>query len=196
MSSVTEAHDPRRGAALRLRLPAERVTLVGCGEGGPEVPRLAWPVLVWPSWRAECSSSSQLDEAAFGNDRGGPELPGLRRRTAWTQAAANGGIVDDRDLRAEQHLAHVSAKLVPRANAAAENGADQVAGEAAGNAVLEHHRYLAGGHLRGPSRRTARSPATRPISPGCLRLFNEAPNANHGSRSMAVPVPAIEAEMP
>ena len=139
-----------RISACGLRRPAAKVTLVGCGEGGPEVPRLAWPVRGEAELAGGVLVEQPADEATLGDQRGQAGGPPFGVEGLGGEAAADGGIVDDRDFGTEQALAHA---VLEEARAAghgtADNGAEQVADQAAGDAVLIQHRQRARGHLAG-----------------------------------------------
>ena len=178
--------------ACGLRRPAAKVTLVGCGEGGPEVPRLAWPVLTRPSWRAECSSSSQLTRR--------PSVTSGVRRVA--RPSASKGLEARPRRMVPSSMIAISGrnrlspmlslrKLVPRATALPTMAPSRWPTRP----PAMRFSYMTGsgpeGTLRGLRRRTARSPAVRPISAGAFRLCQCRAECQSWSRSMAVPVPAI-----
>ena len=130
-----------------VSVPAARYRLVGEGEGGPPVPRAAWPVERMPSCRAERQSSSQvvstpssIDGAAAGRHALAVERAG--ERSPRTPAR----VVADRDARApKMRWPSLSFRKDGAArHRGAVDRARQMAEQAAGDARVVDHRQLRG----------------------------------------------------
>ena len=133
------------------------------GEGGPPVPRAAWPVVCEPKLpRAGAVQQPGLQHAVL--DQGAPRVgDAFAVERLGAQAAHAMRIVDDRDAGREHFLAH---PVLQETHAARDGGAGNRAREmtqqAVGHARFKHDRHAWDGTLRGLRRATARSPALLP----------------------------------